>query len=228
MRQELKLRNLVSSQSYLCTAVFAITLLMMSSTSFAQQGGEKTYPGPGDAALALYNAAKAHDAASMNAILGSGSGDITHTGDDVADNNLRDEFIRRYDRMHRVVVEPDGTATLYIGAENWPFPIPIAKNAGGAWYFDTETGKKEILYRRVGTNENDAIQILYTLVDAQLDYASEARAGEAGKHYAAHFLSTAASRMGCTGRPPTPMLPVPSDLCWSRLPARGTAVSKAN
>ena len=140
MRQELTLRNLVSSQSYLCTAVFAIALLMMSNTSFAQQGGEKTYPGPGDAALALYNAAKAHDAAEMNAIFGSGAGEITRTGDDVADKNTRDEFLRRYDRMHRVVIEPDGTATLYIGAENWPFPISIAKNASGAWYFDTETG----------------------------------------------------------------------------------------
>jgi hypothetical protein len=161
----------------------------MSDASFAQQGGEKTYPGPGAAALALYNAAKANDAAAMNAVLGSGSGDITHTGDNVADNNMRDEFIRRYDRMHRVVVEPDGTATLYIGAENWPFPIPIAKNASGAWYFDTESGKKEILYRRVGTNENDAIQILYTLAEAQHDYASEARKGETGKHYAAKFMS---------------------------------------
>jgi hypothetical protein len=92
--------------------------------------------------------------------------------------------------MHRVVIESDGTATLYIGAENWPFPIPIEKNASGAWYFDTEAGKKEILYRRVGTNENDAIQVLYTLVDAQRDYASQPRTGETGKHYAAKFLST--------------------------------------
>ena len=75
--------------------------------------------------------------------------------------------------MHRVVIEPDGTVTLYIGAENWPFPIPIVKNSSGAWYFDTEAGKKEILYRRVGSNENDAIEILYSLVDAQRDYASE-------------------------------------------------------
>src|SRR3954471_121298 len=162
MRQRLMTRYLASPQSYRTLAVLTVVLLLMSNISLAQQGGEKTYPGPGDAALALYNAAKATDAKEMTAILGSASGEITHTGDDVADNNLRNEFIRRYDRMHRVVIEPDGTGTLYIGAENWPFPIPLAKNASGAWYFDTEAGKKEILYRRVGTNENDAIQILYT------------------------------------------------------------------
>lgn len=189
MRQRLMTRYLASPQSYRTLAVLPVVLLLMSNISLAQQGGEKTYPGPGDAALALYKAAKAADAKEMNAILGSASGEITHTGDDVADNNLRNEFIRRYDRMHRVVIEPDGTGTLYIGAENWPFPIPLAKNASGAWYFDTEAGKKEILYRRVGTNENDAIQILYTLVDAQREYASEVRMGETGKHYAGKFLS---------------------------------------
>ena len=188
MRQRRRLRDLIPSQSYLLRGVLSAALLM-TNMSFAQQGGEKTFPGPGEAVLALYNAAKGHNATEMSAILGSASGEITHTGDDVADNNMRDNFLRRYDQMHRVVIEPDGTATLYIGAENWPFPISITKNASGAWYFDTESGKKEILYRRVGTNENDAIQILYTLVDAQRDYASEARTGETGKHYAAKFLS---------------------------------------
>jgi hypothetical protein len=61
--------------------------------------------------------------------------------------------------MHRVVIEPDQSVTLYVGAENWPMPISIVKNGNGAWYFDTETGKKEVLYRRIGTNENDAIDV---------------------------------------------------------------------
>lgn len=209
MRQRLMPRYLVSSPSYLGLAVLTVVLLMIPDTSFAQQGGEKTYPGPGEAALALYNAAKAHDTAGINAILGSASGDLTHTGDDVADNNMRDNFLRRYEQMHRVVIEPDGTATLYVGAENWPFPISIAKNASGAWYFDTESGKKEILYRRVGTNENDAIQILYTLVDAQREYASEARTGETGKHYADKFLSTDGKQDGLYWKTPDSDTPSP-------------------
>jgi len=122
-------------------------------------------------------------------VLGASTNDIAHTGDDVADKNARANFIRRYDQMHRVVIEPDQTATLYVGAENWPFPIPIVKNSSGLWYFDTEAGKKEILYRRVGTNENDAIDTLHGLVDAQYDYASMSRDGDTTKHFALKFLS---------------------------------------
>jgi hypothetical protein len=90
--------------------------------------------------------------------------------------------------MHRVVIEPDQTASLYVGAENWPLPISIVKNSSGAWYFDTEGGKQEILRRRVGTNENDSIEILKALVDAQYEYASESRDG-IKKQYALKFLS---------------------------------------
>jgi Protein of unknown function (DUF2950) len=139
--------------------------------------------------LAIYNAAKSGDSQTVAAIFGTNSNDIVHTGDDVADKKMADDFIRRYNEMHRVVIEPDGTASLYIGAENWPFPIPIVKNSSGMWYFDTETGKTEILQRRVGTNENDAIEILYALVDAQQDYASELREGDKTKHYALKFMS---------------------------------------
>ncbi len=167
-----------------------VTFLLIACTCLAQQNGEKTFASPGDAVLALYNAAKSSDGAALNGIFGSNANDILHTGDDVADRNMRDNFIKRYDQMHRVVIEPDQTATLYIGAENWPMPIPLVKNNSGAWYFDTETGKKEILYRRVGTNENDAIDTLHALVDAQREYASAPRDGDPTKHYAAKFLST--------------------------------------
>ena len=185
MQQPGKLSHLVPGAVSIATLV----LLSSSASIVAQQGGQKTYTAPGDAAFALYKAAKAHDAAEMNAIFGPAANELLHSGDEVADQNQRDNFLRRYDQMHRVVIEPDGTASLYIGPENWPFPIPIAKNAGGAWYFDTEAGKKEVLYRRIGTNENDAIQILYTLVDAQREYASQQRAGETTKHYAAKLMS---------------------------------------
>jgi hypothetical protein len=171
-------------------AAAAILLpLLLSTGSFAQQGSEKTFASPGAAVLALYNAAKSTDSQSLAAIFGSNSNTILSTGDDVADKNMQADFIRRYDQMHRVVIEPDQTATLYVGAENWPLPVPLVKNASGAWYFDTEAGKKEILYRRVGTNENDAIDILYSLVDGEREYASEPRNGDKTAHYAAKFLS---------------------------------------
>src|SRR5215471_21799001 len=132
------------------------------------------FASPGDAVLALYNAAKSNDTQAMNAIFGSNAQMILNTGDAVADKNAIANFVRRYDQVHRVVVEPDGTVTLYVGAENWPSPIPIVKNSSGKWYFDTDAGMKEILYRRVGTDENDAIDTLHTLVEALREYASQA------------------------------------------------------
>lgn len=173
----------------LAWAAAVLPLLLIAPQCLAQQGGEKTFAMPGDAVLALYNAVKSNDSQALNSIFGSNAGDILHTGDDVADKNMAANFISRYDQMHRLVIEPDGTATLYLGAENWPLPISIVKNGSGAWYFDTEAGKQEILYRRVGTNENDAIDTLDALVDAQHDYASEPRDGETTKHYALKFLS---------------------------------------
>ena len=177
-----------------CLSLIASGLALLPA--LAQQSNEKTFASPGAAVLAFYNAAKSNDAQAMNAIFGTNASKILHTGDDVADKNMVANFIRRYDEMHRVVIEPDQTATLYIGAENWPAPIPLVKNSSGAWYFDTEAGMKEILYRRIGTNENDAIEVLYGLVDAQREYASQQRDGAKTKHFALKFISTAGKQDG--------------------------------
>jgi hypothetical protein len=155
----------------------------------AQTASEKTFASPGDAALALYTAAKNNDSAALNAIFGSNAGKILHTGDDVADKNAVSDFISNYDQMHRVVIEPDQTATLYVGAANWPAPISIVKNSGGQWYFDTAGGIKEILYRRIGRNENDAIQVLEGLIDAQKEYAATTHDDEKVKQYAPRLMS---------------------------------------
>ena len=197
IRNPLGTRALSIARQSIPLAYAAVLILVLASRpGLAQQGNEKTFASPGDAVLALYNAVKSDDTQALNSIFGSNASDILHTGDDVADKNMKADFIRRYDQMHRVVVEPDQTVTLYIGAENWPTPIPIVKNSSGAWYFDTETGKKEILYRRVGTNENDAIDTLHGLVDAQREYASGVRDGDKTKHYASHFLSNEGKHNG--------------------------------
>ena len=194
-------------------ALLMIALLASAIFVNAQQGNEKTFASPGAAVLALYDAAKNSDNQATAAIFGSNANDILHTGDEVADKNMATKFVTRYDQMHRVVLELDGTATLYIGAENWPFPISIVKNSNGAWYFDTEAGKKEILYRRIGRNENDAIDILHSLVDAQLDYASQPHDGDSTKHYALNFISDEGKQNGLywktsDNEPPSPIGPL--------------------
>lgn len=190
-----------------------VALMLSSAWCFAQQGNEKTFASPGAAVLALYNAAKGSDTQTISAIFGSNANDVLRTGDSVADDKMRTDFVTRYDQMHRVVIEPDGTATLYLGAENWPFPISLVKNGSGSWYFDTESGKQEILYRRIGRNENDAIDILHSLVDAQRDYFSETHDGAKAKHYAAKFISSDGKQDGLywkTGEndPPSPVGPL--------------------
>src|SRR5580698_4415617 len=103
-------------QSVLVSAILLSVLIARSSV--AQQGNEKTFATPGDAVLALYTAVKSGDSQTVAAIFGSNSNDILHTGDDVADKKMATDFIGRYEQMHRIVVEPDQTVTLYIGAEN--------------------------------------------------------------------------------------------------------------
>jgi hypothetical protein len=96
---------------------------------------------------------------------------LVSSGDETEDAESRANFIRRYQQMHRLVKEPDGTTVLYIGAENWPTTIPLV-NKGNSWYFDTEAGKNEVLYRRVGRNEISTIAVCQELVAAQKEYYS--------------------------------------------------------
>jgi hypothetical protein len=97
--------------------------------------------------------------------------------------------------MHRLVIEPDGTTTLYIGAENWPTPIPLV-HKGSNWYFDTAAGKQEILYRRVGKNELAVIQTCGGLADAEKEYYAQTHDGQTAQEYAQKFFSDPGKQNG--------------------------------
>src|SRR5271165_528089 len=153
-------------------AVLAILLTGWFPThSMALQPGQKTFSSPEDASDALVTAVQSNDESAMLAILGPGGKQIVSSGDDTEDAHSRADFVQKYREMHRLVREPDGTTTLYIGAKNWPTPIPLV-NKGNSWYFDTEAGKKEILYRRIGRNEISTIRVCQELVTAEREYYS--------------------------------------------------------
>ncbi len=156
--------NLPILAAVLLTACFPIR-------SMAQQPGQKTFSSPEDASNAFVTAAQNNDEKAMLDILGPDGKQIVSSGDEAEDAEGRANFVRRYQEMHRLVKEPDGTTTLYIGAENWPTPIPLV-NKGNSWYFDTAAGKNEILYRRVGRNELSAIRVCQELVAAEKEYYS--------------------------------------------------------
>ena len=143
----------------------------IGARSMAQQKGQKTFPSPEAASSALITAIQNNDEKTMLEILGPDGKEIVSSGDDVEDREHRANFVKRYQEMHRLVNEPDGTTTLYIGMRNWPAPIPLV-NKSGSWYFDTDAGKQEILFRRIGRNEISTIHVCRELVAAQKEYFS--------------------------------------------------------
>jgi hypothetical protein len=129
----------------------------LAGSSFSQDAQPKMYSTPMEASNALFQAAQKEDEAALEAILGAGK-EVASSSDEIEDKLEREHFSQKYQEMHRLVQEGDGSAVLYIGAENWPFPIPlVSKN--GAWYFDSDTGTQEILFRRIGEDEAVAIQV---------------------------------------------------------------------
>jgi hypothetical protein len=124
----------------------------------------------------LMGAPKAGDRPALIRVLGPGSTEVVSSGDEVADANARKRVVEAYDTKHQVVMEGADKAVLIIGNEDWPFPIPLVRK-GGTWRFDTEAGRDEILFRRIGRNELNAIQAILAYVDAQQEYAEKGIGG---------------------------------------------------
>jgi len=156
----------------------------------------KTFSSPEEAAAALVAAARNHDEDGMLVILGPDAKDVVVWTEDPGDRKADvDLFVEKYGQMHRLVKEPDNETTLYVGAENWPLPIPLVEK-NGAWYFDSALGRQEILYRRIGENELETVDILHALVDAENEYAAQ-MADSTGVHeYARRFNSDQGRRDG--------------------------------
>lgn len=192
-------------------ATAAVLVLSLSGFAVAQQPGQATFSSPEDASQALFSAAQRGDTATLLEIFGPAGNQIISSGDEVQDKNNRELFVSEYEEMHRTASEPDGTTTLYIGAENWPLPVPLT-NKGGKWYFESELGKKQVLFRRIGRNELDALRVLEALVDGQNDYYAESRDGKS-RQYAATFGSDQGKHNGLywkasEGEPESPIGPL--------------------
>jgi len=136
-------------------APMAMISLCIAASAFAQQSTEPAFPTPNQASESLFRAVQKNDEQAIASILG-GPSELAISNDPGQDKADRELFIQKYQEMHRWGREADGSITLYIGAENWPFPVPLV-NQNGAWHFDSEAGKKEVLLRRIGQNELIAI-----------------------------------------------------------------------
>jgi DUF2950 family protein len=155
---------------------------------------QRGFATPQLAAEALIKAAQTDDVPALLEILGPDGKDLVASADPVRDKTTTGQFAEKASQKHFVSVEKN-TATLQIGNEGWPMPIPIVKREG-KWYFDTKAGREEILYRRIGANELDAIQICRGYVEAQKQYALIAHGNPPLHQYAQKIISTPGKQDG--------------------------------
>jgi hypothetical protein len=175
--------------------------------SVGQQQGQKTFSSPENAINALVTAAQNNDEEAMLDVLGPDGKQIVWSGDETEDANSRANFVQHYEEMHRLVKEPDGTLILYIGARNWPAPIPLV-NKGNSWYFDTDAGNEEILYRRIGRNEISTIRVCQELVAAEKEYRSAEHAEYAQKIFSDEGQHNGLYWKVAEGEPQSPIGPL--------------------
>ncbi len=153
---------------------------------------QTTFQSPADAATALSQAAKDNDENALTKVLGGEAKALVTSGDSESDKAATQQLFSKYQQMNRWVDMSDGSRVLYIGADNFAFPVPLAKNASGNWYFDAVAGAQEIRAREIGRNELLTIETLAALANAEQFYSSNTDSGE----YAQRIISTAGKQDG--------------------------------
>lgn len=200
-RTNMKSSTLSLSIATLLSAVSAIAgVFLFAIVALAQAPGAtkaKTFASPQEAASALIDAAEKYDVAALAAVLGPGARDIINTGEPARDREMAAEFAKQAREKNNVAVDQrtKTRAFLSIGVDDWPFPLPIVKRVG-KWSFDANAGRQEILFRRIGGNELDAIQICRGFVEAQHEYALQKREGYEVNQYAQKIISTSGKQDG--------------------------------
>jgi hypothetical protein len=186
------------------TAGFAAVLVLSSAPLIASPAGsQRTFATPKAAADALVAAAAQFDSAALQEILGPEGSSLVSSGDAVLDKKQASDFA--VEAKKKLVVVPDKgnpkKAILNVGPEDWPLPIPLVQE-NGKWRFDSAAGRQEILLRRIGRNELDAIEVCHGYVEAQEEYASELRGDAKVVQYAQRVIGTAGKQDGLAWKDP--------------------------
>jgi hypothetical protein len=188
----------------LSAGVLALTLTLAAQSTPVPApkptpAAPKTFATPQQAADALVTAAAAADIAAILTLFGPDGTDLVETGDLVQDKNRLEEFSARARERKHVTVDPANAnrAILSVGSNDWPLPVPIVKT-GGRWAFDAKAGRQEIINRRVGSNELDAIEICRGFVEAQHEYALTKQGGV--NQYAQRIIATPGQQDGLAWR----------------------------
>jgi len=206
-----KNRRIVSTNGliFLAAAIF----LPLAVCQKSDEPSYRVFASPDLAGEALQAAAKSGDEKRLLAIFGPDAKELLSSGDAVQDKAAVEGFVARYGVMHRWRKMPDESETLVVGADNFPFPIPLKKSAGGQWFFDTVAGEDEILSRRIGRDELAIIDVCRAVADAQAVYFAHPHDGQAAKQYAMKFISDPGKQNGLywkspEGQPRSPLGPL--------------------
>jgi len=178
-----------------CTALLLSGLLIVLIFGTCLGASQETFASPDEAVKALVGALKAVDAKALSAVFGPGSKDLVSSGDPIADKTDYERFINLFEQKSKLEEADANKVVLYVGNEGWPFAIPIVKK-DGAWRFDTDEGREEILARRIGRNELSVIQTCLAYVDAQREYALKNRDRDGLPAYAQKFMSDSGKKDG--------------------------------
>jgi hypothetical protein len=194
----------------LVVAVVVATLVVVGGSS-AAAAAQRRFDSADDAAAALVTALRTGNQTALLAILGEAGKALVTSGDPVADRRIGERFAAEYDQRHRLEAG-GGKVILVVGRDDFPFAIPIVPD-GPWWRFDTAAGSDEILNRRIGRNELNAIQVALAYVDAQREYYARDPDGDGLLHYARTFASSPGKRDGLywptkEGEPPSPLGPL--------------------
>ncbi len=192
-------------------AIMSVVLVFSLNSAYAAAVKQKPFGSPEEAVQALITAIKANDTKELQAIFGTAGKSLIFSGDEVADQMGREQFTNAYDEMKQLENKDENRVILHVGSADWPFPVPIVKR-GSSWYFNASEGKEEILNRRIGKNELNAIQVCLAVVDAEMEYATEDRDGDGIREYAQKFVSDPGKENGLywdtkEGEDPSPLGP---------------------
>jgi hypothetical protein len=172
-------------------AILAMRAINGAYPGLAQQSAQPTFQSTAEASQTLFQAVQSNNEEAIAKVLG-GQTELTSSRDAGQDKLERELFVTKYQQMHRLGRESDGSVTLYIGAENWPFPIRLIEKHS-AWHFDSDGGLKEVLFRRIGENELTAIEICHELVAAEKQFRANPNAAGQADSPLASLVATAAS-----------------------------------
>src|SRR5215471_3001812 len=213
MSNTVRIYGTPASRFWMLVAFLALLILAACGRrqkALTESTAQSTFASPEDAGAALRAAARSGDEKRLLAIFGADSKEALFTGSAAADGTRLQDFVKAYGQMHRWARIKAGGQVLQVGADNYPFPIPLGQNSSGRWYFDTAAGKDEILARRIGKNELTAMDATEAIAKAEHQYHQETHDGDNVKQYAQKFVSDAGKHDGlywpaAEGRTPSPL-----------------------